>query len=263
MFIDGKIIYGAKTTLLAFDAGSGKIAWRDQLPQDAENCVGCLYVPTTVGATHVLITYPNRVIQVSDGKLLSQAVKQSFFSGMTTPVIADGMLYSDGDVFKKSFSAISLPTSVDMPPAVSWTIDGKQWRSEQSSGFSIASSLVHGGLFYNIDTMGELTIIDLASHKVAYCRRIEMYQRANRQTFGFTASPTLAGKYLYFFDDTGSALLLEPGKQYKAAGRNIIENQVASAWQAYKQELFYASPVFDGNSLYLKGGEYLYCIREK
>ena len=58
-------------------------------------------------------------------------------------------------------------------------------------------------------------------------------------------------------------MLLEPGAEYKEIARNIIENQIPSAWQDYKQESFYASPVFEGNALYLKGSEYLYCIREK
>jgi hypothetical protein len=58
-------------------------------------------------------------------------------------------------------------------------------------------------------------------------------------------------------------MVMEPGPQFKPLQRNIIENQIASDWQDYKQESFYASPVFDGNALYLKGSEYLYCIREK
>jgi len=64
-------------------------------------------------------------------------------------------------------------------------------------------------------------------------------------------------------DNSGSSLILKPGAQYKEAGRNVIENQVAVDWEDYKQELFYASPVFDGKNLYIKGSEYLYCIREK
>jgi hypothetical protein len=155
-----------------------------------------------------------------------------------------------------------LPTTLEAQPAVAWKLTEKQWRLEGSSAFSIASALALEGLYYNLDTMGGFTVMDTASHTPVYIRRIEMFQRANRQTFGFTASPTLGGQHLYIFDNTGSALVLEPGTQYKEAARNIIENQVVSDWQEYKQELFYASPVFDGPSLYLKGSEYLYCIRQ-
>ena len=79
---------------------------------------------------------------------------------------------------------------------------------------------------------------------------------------GFAASPVLGGKNLYIFDNTGCSVILEPGPAYKEIGRNIIENEVASWWQDYKQEMFYSGPVFDGANMYLKGSEYLYCIRE-
>ncbi len=262
LLIEGKLIYGGMTTILAFDAPTGKIAWRDQLPRDAENCVGCLYIPARIGQTSVLVTYPNRVVRVADGKLLSNMPRETFFGGMTTPVIDNGFLYSDGDS-KKSFQAVQLPTSLETPARIDWKLEEKQWRLEGSSGFSIASALVLGGLYYNLDTMGGLSVIDVAAKKPVYISRVEMYQRANRQTFGFTASPTLAGTQVYIFDNTGSSLLFEPGREFKEAGRNIIENQVFSDWKDYKQEMFYASPIFDGRALYLKGSEYLYCIREK
>ncbi len=260
--VDGKLIYAADTTLLAFESGTGKIAWRDTLPRDAEGCVGCLFVPAKIGQTSVLVTYPHQIVQVSDGKVLSDSPKEALFGGMSTPLVSNGFLYADGD-FKKNFNAVRLPESPDNPAKIAWTLKEKDWRLEGSSGFSIASALISNGLYFNLDTMGGLTVVDLASQKPLLIRRLEMFQRANRQTFGFTASPTLAGKYLYVFDNTGSALLLVPGAQGKEVARNVIENQVASAWQDYKQEMFYASPVFEGPALYLKGSEYLYCIREK
>ena len=90
-----------------------------------------------------------------------------------------------------------------------------------------------------------------------------MYQRADRGTYGFTASPTLAGKHLYLFDNTGCGMLIDAGPAYKEAGRNIIENLVPSESSDYKQEMFYSTPAFDGTAMYVKGSEYLYCIREK
>ena len=137
---------------------------------------------------------------------------------------------------------------------------------EKDFGCNIRSthkwSLIVDGLVYNVDTMGGLTVIDTKDQKVVYKRRLEMFQRANRQVYGFTASPALGGKHIYIFDNTGSALLLVPGREYKEAGRNVIENQLSINYPDYKQELFYASPLFDGNSLYIKGSGYLYCIQE-
>ncbi len=261
--VDGKLIYAAMTTILAFDAPTGKMAWRYDLPRDAENYVACTFVPTRIGGEGVLITFPSGILRVSDGKMLAKAPKENYFASFSTPIIHKGFLYTDGGVFKKQFQAVQLPASAAEPARVAWTMDQKQWRMEESSGFSIASAVAFDGLYYTVDTMGVLTVIDPAARKTVAMRRMEMYQRANRMVFGFTASPTMAGGFLYIFDNTGSSLILRPGTEFKEAGRNVIENQVASAWQDYKQELFYASPVFEGSTLYLKGGEYLYCIREK
>src|SRR5206468_4072150 len=57
--VDGKLIYAPITTILAFDPPTGKVAWRDRLPQDAENCVGCMFVPARIGDAAVLVVYPN------------------------------------------------------------------------------------------------------------------------------------------------------------------------------------------------------------
>jgi len=260
--VDGKLIYAANTTLLALDAQTGAVAWRNKLPQDAQNSCSCMFVPTKIGETSVLLAYPSDILRASDGKILSHLKldNETFFSGLATPVVENGVLYTDGGVFKKVFHAVQLPEAIDGAMHVAWKLDGAQWRLEKSSGFSIASSIVANGLYYTVDTMGALTAIDPATHEAIYTRRIEMYQRASRQVYGFAASPILGGKNLYFFDNTGCCLLLEPQRDYKEVARNIIENQVASDWQDYKQELFYASPVCDGSAMYLKGSEYLYCI---
>jgi len=259
--VDGKLIYGAGAKLLAFDAATGKVAWRNDARLPGE--YASLYVPTKLNGMSVLVAHPSRILQPGDGKVLSELKNMSFFPGESTPLVENGCIYVDGNVFKKEFQVVQLPANPGGAGKVAWKLDNKLWRMEESSGFSIASALIVNGLYYTVDTMGALSAIDLASQKVLYMHRLEMFQRANRQVFGFTASPALAGKQVYIFDNTGSSVVIEPGLAYKELGRNVIENQVASDWQDYKQELFYASPVFEGTALYLKGGENLYCVREK
>jgi outer membrane protein assembly factor BamB len=267
--IDGKLIFGAKGTLLAFEAASGKPAWRLEIPKDAPGyweAVGYVtnpFVATRISGTPVLIAIPSRIIRAADGQLISQRKDDQYFRSLQTPVIADGMLYADGEVEGrwKSFQAIQLPAAPEGAPTVAWQLEVKDYRMEASSGFSIASGIVAQGIYFTVDTMGGFTAIDTGAKTVLYKRRLEMYQRADRGNYGFTASLTAAGKNLYAFDDTGCGLVLEAGKAYKEVGRNIIENLVPNWWQDYKQELFYASPVFAGASMYLKGSEYLYCIR--
>jgi hypothetical protein len=257
--VDGKLIYAAHKTVLALDASTGKEVWRSELKFGGPDAV--VFVPAKVAATPVLVAHPGRVLQCSDGKLLSEMKNARLFNGDTTPVYDNGTLYLDGE--RKDLVAVKLPDSASASPSLAWKLDGTQWRLEGSSGFSIASPLIVNGLLYSVDTMGGLAVVELATQKVLYKRRLEMFQRANRQVYGFTASPTQGGKQIYIFDNTGCAISIEPGAEYKETSRNIIENQVAGDWQDFKQELFYASPVFDDASIYVKGGEYLYCMREK
>lgn len=263
--VDGKLIYGAQYHLLAFEPATGTIAWRVQLPRSAQGCSACTFIPANEGGVNVLITHPVQTYRAADGKLLSEIKNNNldFFAGETTPLFEGKNIFVNGSVFKKAFLAFDLPDSTGGPPKLAWKLEANDWRLENSSQFSIASSLIVNGLLYCVDTMGGLSVIDLNAKKLAYKRRLEMFQRADRQHWGFTASPALGGKNIYIFDNMGAGLVLAPGPQYKEVAKNIIENQVTSAWQDYKQELFYASPVFDGNAMYLKGAEYLYCVREK
>ena len=263
--VDGKLIYGANTTLLALDAQTGAVAWRNKLPQDAQNCCSCMFVPTKIAGTSVLLAYPNDILRASDGKLLSHLKldNETFFGGLATPVVEDGVFYIDGGVFKKVFHAIQLPDAVDGAARVAWKLDNAQWRLEKSSGFSIASSIVANGLYYTIDTMGALTAIDPATHEAVYTRRIEMYQRAAGRCMASRPARSWVARIFISSTTPAAACCSSLQREYKEVARNIIENEVASDWQDYKQELFYASPVCDGSAMYLKGSEYLYCIREK
>jgi len=77
---------------------------------------------------------------------------------------------------------------------------------------------------------------------------------------GIGVSLALAGKHLYCFGNNGAALVLEPGRVYRQIAKNKIENVVMAGHWAERQERFVASPVFDGNRLYLRGEGTLYAI---
>ncbi len=100
--LDGKLIYGVMDTLIAFDAASGTVAWRTKLPKDAPhywdamNESSCTYVPTRIMGTAVLVAAPGRIVRAADGQLLSKDNGESVFTGMSTPLVANGMLYADG-----------------------------------------------------------------------------------------------------------------------------------------------------------------------
>lgn len=64
-------------------------------------------------------------------------------------------------------------------------------------------------------------------------------------------SLALPGGRLYFFNDQGDALVLEPGRQYKELKRNHLGPGHGS------------TPAFAGSRIYLRRCERLYCLEEK
>lgn len=74
----------------------------------------------------------------------------------------------------------------------------------------------------------------------------------------------LAGGRIYITDDAGCTHILQPGAKLKELRRNILENIHLSSHgrNPCKQESFYTSPWFEGRRMYLRGEEYLYCIRQ-
>ena len=64
----------------------------------------------------------------------------------------------------------------------------------------------------------------------------------------------------------GCTLVMEPGHEYKPVAKNNIDCIVPGEARYYTgphQEQFEASPIADGNRIYLRGEQFLYCIGEK
>jgi hypothetical protein len=86
---------------------------------------------------------------------------------------------------------------------------------------------------------------------------LDGYSRYNRYVFGVCASPTEGGKNIYIVDDAGYTHILQPGREFKELGRNLLENihQSGGGGNPCRQESFYTSPVFEGKAMYLRGEE--------
>ncbi len=135
-----------------------------------------------------------------------------------------------------------------------------------SGSFYISNSLYYDGLVYMTDIFGKLVVADPVKQQVVYARTIESFRPvANYHSAGVTAGPILGGKYLYLWDNVGNAIVLEPGREFKLVAENRIENILPRRYAIEPpQELIgYSQPVFDGNRIYLRGEQNLYCIGEK
>jgi len=267
---DGKLIYAAYKTLIAFDPPTGKILWRTPT---AESGGASPQVVKVGNETAVYEAHNGRFVglyRVSDGVRIASNDMGLF--GDSTPINEGGVIYV-ADKFKRwadnnvAFSALQIPSAPGEKLELKQTfeLDSDQvYVPMRGIAYFVASPLYVDGLVYSLDMSGGLSVIDVAAKAGVYHRWLDWYARYDRYLYGAVACPTLAGKNIFFVDDAGSTIIVTPGKEYKEVGRNIIENTfpASESGNPCRQEAFYSSPVFEGSSIYLKGEEYLYCIRE-
>ena len=269
--VDGKLIYRANMTLLAFDARTGRELWRNS-PDDWQNGGHGSTQPLVVkiGNTDAIVSM-RYIHRASDGTVICPSRLDLW--GVLTPIVEDGVLFNpcrwQGWKDPVSFIAVRLPAS-DSPGAKVETVldlkgqDVTMPTRQVGAVFTVASPLYVDGIVYSVEMGGGLAAVDTRAGKGLFRTYLDGYNRYNRYLYGVAASPTLAGKNIYITDDAGYTHILQPGPQFRELKRNVLENIHLSGLggNPCKQECFYTSPYFEGKCMYLRGEEYLYCIRE-
>jgi len=267
----GKLIYRANMTLLAFDATTGRELWRNS-PDDWQNGGHGSTQPLVVkiGNSDAIVSM-RYIHRASDGTVICPSRIDLW--GVLTPIVEDGVIYNpcrwQGWKDPVSFIAVRLPAS-DSPGAQAETVldlkgqDVTMPTRQVGAVFTVASLLYVDGIVYSVEMGGGLAAVDTRTGKGLFRAYLDGYNRYNRFLYGVAASPTLAGKNIYITDDAGYTHILQPGPQFRELKRNVIENIHLSGLggNPCKQECFYTSPYFEGKCMYLRGEEYLYCIRE-
>ncbi len=270
--VDGKLIYAANMTLIAFDAKTGRELWRNS-PDDWQNGGHGSSSPLVVKVGDESAILHNRYLhRVSDGTVICPS--QLDVWGVLTPIVEDNVMYNPcrwrGWKDPLGFIAVRPPATAG-PGAKCETVlalDGRDVTMptrQPGAIFTVASPLYVDGVVYSIEMGGGLAAVDTAARKALYRQYLDGYNRYHRFLYGIAASPTLAGKHIYITDDAGYTHIIQPGPQLKELGRNPIENIHLSGQggNPCRQESFYTSPFFEGKAMYLRGEEYLYCVREE
>jgi outer membrane protein assembly factor BamB len=267
--VDGRLIYAANGTLLALDAQSGKELWRN-CPDDWQNTGHGSNSPLVVrigGAGAIVqIRYIHRA---SDGTVLCPSNLDIW--GILTPIVHRGVIFNPchwhGFKDPVSFVGVKLPAGISAGAKTKTVLDmdGKDVTMPvRAEGpiFMVASPLYVNGVVYSIEMGGGLAAVDTVAQKALFRQYLDGYNRYNRFLYGVAASPTLAGRNIYITDDAGYTHVIQPGPRLEEVGRNVIENIHLSGLggNPCKQESFYTSPFFEGQRMYLRGEEYLYCV---
>jgi outer membrane protein assembly factor BamB len=117
------------------------------------------------------------------------------------------------------------------------------WQVIRKSARDISSHLLWGDYLYAADWQGVLSCYDIHDGRMVYPEK----QRIGTSS---VASPIAVRDKILFVMDNGETVVLEPGREFKVAGRNRLSDSTP----------FRASPAIADGRLYLRSQSHLYCI---
>lgn len=228
---DGKLILHINA-MRALDPLTGEEIWAQ--PGARWNW-GTSWVET-IGGVPIVFTSAGQAVRASDGKILAE--KLGFLTWGSGPLVEDGVLYyidnQGGDSVSRAWR---LPTTAEEPfePELLWQAEPRKDRY-------YASPIVADGLIYAITQAGVVTCLDAETGETVYERDLQTGKPV------FFASLVLAGDYLMATNEAGTTVVFAAGREFVEISRNELGETVRS------------TPVFDGDRMYVRGYDHLYCI---
>ena len=254
----------------AYDVESGKLLWSN--PAKASNTYGSMF-RLRVGDEWVAAYQSGFFARLRDGKPVWG--DNIFGDSVETPIVEGATLYASMGYPRavaenvKGLHAFKIPGSLEGTKLISSTIFKTDWADDElpqdkTKPFErnyCASPLFVDGLIYRMTEGGGLVVNDAASGEVIYRKVLPLRPKTEYWNWaGASASPTLAGKYIYLMDNQGKAVIIEPGRQYKEVALNVLED---FSKNGKEQTQCVSSPVFEGSRMYYRTPSYLFCIGEK
>jgi hypothetical protein len=262
----GRLVVWANE-MRGYDTETGKLAWTT--PAKSFNTYGSMF-KVQAGGELVAAFQSGFFARMRDGQKIWG--DQAFGDSVQTPIVEGGLIFArmgypiaQGE--GGSFKAFKIPASAEgggkPSPAYAFKMD---WAEDElvvdkkknpfDRGF-VASPLFADGLIYNITEGGGLFVNDAATGELVYKKVLPMKPKTEYWNWaGVSASPTLAGKYIYLMDNQGLTIVLQPGRVYKEVAQNVLEE----SRDGKSQEQNVSTPIFEGNRMYYRTPGYLFCI---
>ncbi|MEI7903994.1 MAG: PQQ-binding-like beta-propeller repeat protein [Candidatus Firestonebacteria bacterium] len=266
LLVDGKLIVYIRD-LLALDAKTGEKAWIfKQTEMTGNNPPRYFYgspIAAKIGGTKLIFLPDGRVLKPSDQSVVFDAPgMQGFKQIIASPIVDNGyfvLAHRTGSLqIYKLGSSGSMESSKKVDLSV---LEFPRYYSDWNN----ASPLAVDGLIYLINCQGILTVIDEQSGSIVYRKLLDLGQFEifnDGAARGVGVSPTLGGKYIYFFGNFGTCLVIKSGRKYEQVAKNRINALQVKGRYSNWPEKFVASPYFDGKSLFIRTEQTLYCIQE-
>lgn len=223
--------------LLAIDPKTGRDVWTNK---NVPESYGTPVVANLLGV-EVLVMPSGQIVRVSDGVILAGDLGGLKFA---SPIVQEDTVY----LLQAGSSACRFSTAT----AAKW-IPKPVWEQELEGTF-YASAVWDRGLIHAVANEYKFSILDAGDGKILATHDLvfpNLTGRPDADAANLYPSLALAGDYLYVFNDQGDALVLKPGRQYQELRRNHLGDGHGG------------TPIFAGRHLYLRSGQFLYCVGEK
>lgn len=227
--------------VVALELKDGKTAWKTVRSHDYGTNDGDLKkgfaTPTVVevGGVEQLISPAAKAVFAYDPKTGSEiwSVRFSNHSAAARPFAGHGLLFISTGFSKGELLAIRPDGKGDV------TGTHVVWKADKGVG-SKPSPILAGDVILSVADQGGVALcLEAKTGKELWRERI---------AGGFSASPVAADGVIYFFDEAGAGVVLEPGPKCNVLQKNVLEKGCM------------ASPAVAGKALYVRTESHLYRI---
>jgi outer membrane protein assembly factor BamB len=256
--VAGDTLYINRAGLAALDKETGKEKWYvpalwplashgsensgDMANMSQYSCTSPIY--GAIGGVGVIVAGRSNVVRASDGKVLWG---KDGNMNMGTPVIVGGIIYG------------SSTTVLEPDPSTVGT-DTPVFKQKLGGPYSETSPLYYKGLLYVCSQTGLLTVFDPKEMKQVYKQQLDFNSLQLYHTIGggFLSADGNGG--IFASDNQGNTVVLESGRVFKQLTKNKIEHFVRRIYCVPQQESGQSYMFIDGNNIFIRSEENLYCI---
>jgi outer membrane protein assembly factor BamB len=242
--LDGNALYlkfdqEVGSYLLALDKRDGKELWR--ATRDELSSWSAPLVVTHNGSKQVVVSASNKVrsYEAPTGKLVWEAAGLGS-NVIPAPVATGGMVWVMSGHRDPNLLAIRLGRQGDLTGT-----DAILWTNNRGNPYS-SSPVLHDGKLYFVTDSGMLSCLNAKTGEPYY------QQQRLPKPYNFKASPVGANGKLYLATENEDVVVVKMGETFEVLATNTLKDQ-----------MFIATPAIAGGSLYLRGQNTLYCVRER
>ncbi|MCH7547135.1 MAG: PQQ-like beta-propeller repeat protein, partial [Planctomycetes bacterium] len=244
-----EVLHGMRTDdpsyIVAFDAQSGSVLWRQERPTDAPREAPDAYTTPIAyeqnGVTQIIISGADYVTghDPDTGREIWRAGglnprKAANYRIVASPLVVDGMIYAP--TRNRPLLAFRTGGEGDI------TESNLVWKWDAPGGPDVPTPVCDGNRFFMVDDKGMITSLDAKTGEVIWGP-----ERTIRGTI--SSSPILADGKIYFTNEEAVTIVVSAGPEFEIISTNELDGTYTLS-----------SPVPSGNQLFIRTSTHLYCI---